>query len=89
MRTTLNLDDDVLEIARSLASRRQQSLGKVISDTFRNGIQPVGPEPIRNGIRVIQHPAEASPVTLDLVNQLRDDPSPAFSVPIPSSPPIA
>lgn len=74
MRTTVDLDDDVLEIARSLASHRKQSLGRVISDTFRKNIQPVGHEPIRNGIRVIQRPAEAAPVTLDLVNHLRDEP---------------
>lgn len=57
MRTTLNLDDDVLEIARSLASRRQQSLGKVISDIFRKNLPSVSHEPIRNGIRIIHRPA--------------------------------
>ncbi len=38
MRTTLNIDDDVLAIVRSLAAQRQRSLGKIVSDLVRQAL---------------------------------------------------
>jgi hypothetical protein len=38
MRTTVNLDQDIIEIARSLAGARGVSLGKAISILARRGI---------------------------------------------------
>lgn len=40
MRTTLNLDDDVLDIAHALARTEHRSLGSVISDLARRGLAP-------------------------------------------------
>lgn len=49
MRTTLNLDDDVLIAARSLASEQNRTLGEVISALARQALAvPPSPE-IRNG----------------------------------------
>jgi hypothetical protein len=39
MRTTLSLDDDVLAAARELAERDQSSVGQVISDLSRTGLE--------------------------------------------------
>ncbi|MDT0200361.1 type II toxin-antitoxin system VapB family antitoxin [Nocardioides sp. AE5] len=44
MRTTLAIDDDVLEEARELASVEGRSLGAVISELARRGLAPT---PIR------------------------------------------
>jgi hypothetical protein len=38
MRTTLDLDDDVLAAARSLAAARKQTMGKVVSDLMRQSL---------------------------------------------------
>lgn len=38
MRTTVAIDDDVLDAARKLASAREQSLGKVVSELMRRGL---------------------------------------------------
>jgi hypothetical protein len=38
MRTTLNLDEDILRIARQLAADQGTSLGKVVSDLARRGL---------------------------------------------------
>ena len=38
MRTTLAIDDDVLEVAKSLAHTRHISIGEVISELARKGI---------------------------------------------------
>ncbi len=43
MRTTLNVDDDVLEFAKSLAAGRQMSVGQALSELARRGIRaPIG-----------------------------------------------
>ena len=39
MRTTFDLDDDVLAAAKALAKARQTTAGRLISDTMRRAIQ--------------------------------------------------
>jgi hypothetical protein len=39
MRTTFDLDDDVLAAAKALAKVRQTTAGRIISDTMRRAIQ--------------------------------------------------
>ena len=38
VRTTLDLDDDVLAAARSIAAARKQTMGKVVSDLVRQSL---------------------------------------------------
>jgi hypothetical protein len=38
VRTTLDLDDDVLAAARSIAAARKQTMGKVVSDLLRQSL---------------------------------------------------
>jgi hypothetical protein len=38
MRTTLAIDDDVLEVARRLAVRENRSLGEIVSELARVGL---------------------------------------------------
>ncbi|HEY4027466.1 MAG TPA: antitoxin [Candidatus Dormibacteraeota bacterium] len=40
MRTTLNLDDDVLEAARAIAHTERRPIGVVVSDLVRRGLVP-------------------------------------------------
>jgi hypothetical protein len=40
MRITLEIDDDVLQAARSLAAANNISLGKALSDLARKGLKP-------------------------------------------------
>jgi hypothetical protein len=42
VRTTLQIDDDVLEDARSIARAEGRSLGAVISELARRSLKPVG-----------------------------------------------
>ena len=39
MRTTLNIDDDVLSVARALAQREKISLGSAVSELVRRGFR--------------------------------------------------
>ena len=77
MRTTLKIDDDVLLAARSLAERQQVSIGEVISDLARaalRGAPSTSAAPAtRNGVPLLPRGAQTAPVTMELVNQLRDE----------------
>lgn len=74
MRTTLTIDDDVLAAARSLAARERKSLGEVISALSRQALRPAAPPArVRNGLPLLPLRADATPVTLELVNALRDE----------------
>jgi hypothetical protein len=77
MRTTLAIDDDVLAAARHLAERDQRSMGDVLSSLAREGLArgARGSMAERNGIPLLPRPTGGpTVVTLDLVNQLRDEP---------------
>lgn len=75
MRTTLAIDDDVLAAARHLAEREQRSVGEVISSLARQGLVRGSRDTRleRNGIPLLSNRKPAVPVTMELVNQLRDE----------------
>ena len=74
MRTTLSIDDDVLAAARGLADRQRKSVGEVISALARQALRPeAAAQPTRNGVPLLPVRVDAKPVTLELVNQLRDE----------------
>jgi hypothetical protein len=75
VRTTLSIDVDILAAAKHLAEREQRSVGEVISALARQGLSRtarVG-RGERNGIPLLASRKAAVPVTLELVNQLRDE----------------
>ncbi|MGQ0732173.1 MAG: antitoxin [Acidobacteriota bacterium] len=49
MRTTLNIDDDVLETARALADARRMSVGEAVSFLMRRGATARLPLRTKNG----------------------------------------
>ena len=56
MRTTVNLDDDILRVADKLAESRAISRGEAISELARRGIRQVRqslPVKLRNGFAVL------------------------------------
>lgn len=74
MRTTLQLDEDVLAAARALAERQGRTLGEVVSELARKGLAPAASAPTyRNGIRLMPLRTDARPMTLDEINALRDE----------------
>ena len=77
MRTTLQLDDDVLDAARVLARQRHLSVGAVISALARQALRrPAGPEEPRSersGLPLLPITSSGGVVDLNLVNQLRDE----------------
>jgi len=74
MRTTLDLDDDVLLAAKELAVARRTTAGKVVSDLVRQALTPTRAVRVRNGVPVLSsRPAGAPRPTMKRVNELRDD----------------
>ena len=73
MRTTLAIDDDVLEAAKALAEQRHVSLGAVLSDLARQSLRRPAAMSHRNGIPLLAVSNPSAQVTLAVVNALRDE----------------
>lgn len=74
MRTTLDIDEDVLQAAKELAMTRRSTAGKVLSELARKGLQPPRDQPeMRNGVPLLPEREGEGPVTLDVVDRLRDE----------------
>ena len=71
MRTTVDLDEDVLRAAKDLARENEQSLGRVISELARRGLKPpVRKMKTRNGVPLIMPRPGAPMITSELVKKL-------------------
>ncbi|XLZ68853.1 CopG family transcriptional regulator [Massilia sp. SR12] len=73
MRTTLKIDDDILEVAKSLAHFEKRSVGEVISSLARKSLDQEHPFVTKNGIPQLPKRGAGKPVTMELVNKLRDE----------------
>lgn len=72
MRTTLAIDDDVLDDARELAATQGRSIGAVISDLARRSLAPVGIV-VRNGLPVFDVPDDAPAISPEDVARALDE----------------
>ncbi|MGI8506201.1 MAG: antitoxin [Solirubrobacteraceae bacterium] len=72
MRTTLELDDDVVMAARELAADGRRSLGSVISELARRGLTPARVE-ADGDLPVIRVPAGTAPITPHMVRRALDE----------------
>jgi hypothetical protein len=70
MRTTLTLDDDILELAARQAKLRGVSLGKTVSDLLRKGLNASTPAQDKGGLVVFHLPADSPKVTTDDVRRI-------------------
>ena len=75
VRTTLDIDDDVLQAAKELGAMRRTTAGKVLSELARRGLARETPEaPVRNGVPLMPRQTPGTPkMTLRRVNELRDE----------------
>lgn len=73
MRTTLDIDDDVLAAIRGIAAAEGSTMGGVLSRLVRRGLEPPPRRyKIRNGVPVIPAEPGEPPLTMEIVNALRD-----------------
>lgn len=75
MRTTLAIDDDVLAVAKHLAEHQKKTVGEVISSLVRQSLTRAdrSSRRERNGIPLLLGQGGTAPVSMELVNQLRDE----------------
>ena len=74
MRTTLDIDDDVLLAVKEMARVRGVSAGRALSELARGALDaPKRTYKVRNGVPIIPRRPGEPLLTLEMVNQLRDD----------------
>jgi hypothetical protein len=74
MRTTLDIDDDVLQAAKELGALHGKSAGQMVSELARRALSPTVSHRVRNGVPVLPRRRAGSPrPTMKLVNELRDE----------------
>jgi len=73
MRTTLNIDDDILEILRSYADTRSVGLGKAASELVRRGLNAPVETRMVNGFCTVVLPKPSPKITSEHVKRLLED----------------
>ena len=72
MRTTLDIDGDILQAAKEIAENRGTTAGKVISDLARKGLTPTHQGRVRNGVPLMPRRPNGRKMSVEDVNRLRD-----------------
>lgn len=69
MRTTLVIDDDVLQAVKSVARTEGKSVGAVVTELIRRGLEPRLQQSTGAGFPVFEVSAGAAPITLETVQR--------------------
>jgi len=73
VRTTLDIDDDLLQAVKELAEVRGVTAGQALSALVRQALTSDRPTRTRNGVPVLPRRSSKAPrPTMKLVNELRD-----------------
>jgi hypothetical protein len=73
MRTTVDLEEDVVFAVKELAAKRGTTLGRVLSELARQALTRQVIVSERDGLPLFPVQPKAGVVTLELVNRLRDE----------------
>jgi hypothetical protein len=73
MRTTINIEDDVLHLVREYARRRALSLGTAVGELVRTALTTPKPTRIVSGFHVVDLPADSPAVTTEDVRRLENE----------------
>jgi len=74
MRTTLDIEEDLLSTVKQIAQQRKTTASRVISGMVREAIQPKSFHlEYRNGVPLLPRRPNGPTVTMELVNRLRDE----------------
>lgn len=73
MRTTLEIDDQVLQAARELAAARKMSIGAAVSLLAKRGLSVSAVSPAAVGFPVVEPVDPGHVITDELVAEHRDD----------------
>ena len=73
MRTTVDIEDDVLSVAKEMARQQRLPIGKVLSNLARRALTQHRRGGTREGIPLFPVQKNAGVATLELINRLRDE----------------
>jgi hypothetical protein len=73
MRTTLEIDDDVLAAAKEAARREGSTVGRVISRVAREQLMSADTGEYRNGVHLLPNVPGAPKPTIELVKELLEE----------------
>ena len=77
MRTTINIEEDILLAAKALARRGGTSIGSVISDLARKGLNGSPQSDVKASkagfFGFVPLPKRGGPVTNELIDRLREE----------------
>ena len=73
MRTTLDIEEDVLLAAKEIARQKGMTVGRVLSDLARKSLTRKSSVKEKGGLPLFPVQPDAGIVSLELVNQLRDE----------------
>jgi hypothetical protein len=73
-RTTLQLEDDAMKVAKAHAQRHRLTLGQAVSDLVRKAADRPLVTSERSGLRVLSLDRRSPKVTAAHVDQLREEP---------------
>jgi hypothetical protein len=73
VRTTINLEDDVLAEVKRYAEDRSLSIGKAVSDLVRRGLTAPRQTKVVNGFHVVVLPPDSPPVTSADIERLSNE----------------
>ena len=74
MRTTLDIDDELLLTVKEIAQQRKTTAGSVVSSLLSESLQPKRFKlEYRNGVPLLPRRPNGPVVTTELVNRLREE----------------
>jgi hypothetical protein len=75
MRTTLDIDEDVLQAAKELAAARKSTAGKILSELARKALEPSHKDIARrrHGVPLLPSRQGEQPVTMEIVSSLHEE----------------
>jgi hypothetical protein len=73
MKMTVDLDRDVVLAVKDMAATQKRTAGEVLSELARSALRPKARIVRGKGFRVIAKVKDGVPVTMELVNRLRDE----------------
>ena len=70
MRTTLSIDDEVLQLVKQYAEDRSMTVGDAVTELIRKAFRTPTPTKMLNGLRVFDIPAGTPRITSKRVKEL-------------------
>jgi hypothetical protein len=72
MRTTLNIEDEALEVIKKYAEERAVSLGRAASDLVHRGAENLPQFKTKNGWALLELPPGSPPLTNEFLDELEN-----------------